>query len=93
MCFAAQANCRSNDGVDCAVRRLAMTYDVRGLREDLTSYDNAAVGSGTIVNDVQFAYNDFSQLTSGVARPLLAVGLRSNKTYAPCGFHLDWKHK
>ena len=47
-----------------SIKRIASTYDVRGLREDLTSYDNATVGSGTIVNDVQFAYNDFSQLTA-----------------------------
>ncbi len=45
------------------VRRNDSTYDVRGLREDLTSYDNATVGTGTIVNDVQFAYNDFGQAT------------------------------
>ena len=51
-------------GVDGSIKRIASTYDVRSLREDLTSYDNAAVGSGTIVNDVQFAYNDFSQLTT-----------------------------
>jgi len=33
--------------------------------------------------------NSDAMRLSGVARPLLAVGLRSNKTYAPCGFHLD----
>ncbi len=35
-----------------------------GTREALTSYDHPAVGSGNVVNDVQFAYNDFSQLTT-----------------------------
>lgn len=40
-----------------------MSYEVRGMRENLTSYDNSSVGSGSIVNDVEFAYNDFSQLT------------------------------
>ena len=50
-------------GVDGAVRRIAMSYEVRGMRENLTSYDNATVGSGNVVNDVQFAYNDFSQVT------------------------------
>ena len=50
-------------GVDSAVRRIAMTYEVRGMRETLTSYDHATVGSGSIVNEVEFAYNDFSQLT------------------------------
>ena len=35
---------------------------VRGMRAKLSSYDNATVGSGSIVNEVQFAYNDFGQL-------------------------------
>jgi len=34
------------------------------MRKNLTSYDNATVGSGTVVNQVQHAYNDFSQLTA-----------------------------
>jgi len=51
-------------GVDGAVRRIAMTYEVRGMRETLTSYDNPVVGTGSIVNEVQFAYNDFRQLTA-----------------------------
>lgn len=49
-------------GVDGSVRRIAMTYEVRGMREHLTSYDHPDVGSGSVVNDVQFAYNDFGQL-------------------------------
>ena len=34
------------------------------MRQTLTSYDNKAVGSGSIVNDNTFVYNDFSQLTT-----------------------------
>lgn len=49
-------------GVDGSVRRIAMTYEVRGMREILTSYDHPDVGSGNVVNEVQFAYNDFRQL-------------------------------
>jgi YD repeat-containing protein len=49
-------------GVDGAVRRLATRYEVRGMRLKLSSYDNATVGSGSLVNEVQFAYNDFGQL-------------------------------
>lgn len=49
--------------VDGAVRRIATTYEVRGLRETITSFDNATVGQGNIVNQVQFAYNDFGQIT------------------------------
>jgi len=50
-------------GVDSAVRRIASTFEVRGMREKITSYDNATVGSGSVVNEVQFAYNDFGQVT------------------------------
>jgi RHS repeat-associated protein len=49
-------------GVDGAVRRLATRYEVRGMRVKLSSYDHATVGSGSLVNEVQFAYNDFGQL-------------------------------
>ncbi|MCA9228669.1 MAG: hypothetical protein KDA47_23800, partial [Planctomycetales bacterium] len=49
-------------GVDDAVRRISTTYEIRGLREKLTSWDNATVGSGDVVNEVLFAYNDFGQL-------------------------------
>lgn len=50
-------------GVDGAVRRLSATFDVRGLPSLLTSHDHATVGSGSVVNQVQFAYNGFAQLT------------------------------
>ena len=49
-------------GVDGAVRRLSMTYMVLGLMEKVTSYDNATVGSGNVVNEIQREYNDFAQL-------------------------------
>jgi YD repeat-containing protein len=51
-------------GVDGAVRRLSTDYEVRGMRETITSWNNAAVTSGDIVNQVQFTYNDFAQLTA-----------------------------
>ena len=51
-------------GVDGAVRRIGTSYEKRGLVEKITSYDDAAVGSGNVVNEVQNAYNDFSQLTA-----------------------------
>ena len=50
-------------GVDGAIRRLSATFEVRGLPSKLTSYDNATVGSGAVVNEVQFAHNGFAQLT------------------------------
>ena len=51
-------------GVDGAVRRLTFAYEVRGLTSQLTSYDNASVGSGSVVNDVALLYKSFGQLTS-----------------------------
>ncbi|MEJ7594318.1 MAG: hypothetical protein WKF77_22505 [Planctomycetaceae bacterium] len=51
-------------GVDGAVRRISSTFEVRGMRESVTSYDNATVGSGSIVNDTKFSYNSFGQLTA-----------------------------
>jgi hypothetical protein len=34
------------------------------VEEKVTSYDNATVGSGNVVNEVQLAYNTFQQLTT-----------------------------
>ena len=51
-------------GVDGAMRPISSTNEVRGMRESVTSYDNATVGSGSIVNDTKFTYNNFAQLTA-----------------------------
>ena len=45
-------------GVDDAVLRISTTYDIRGLVEKLTSYDNATVGSGSVVNEIVSEYDD-----------------------------------
>lgn len=49
-------------GVDDAVRRISRAYEVRGMVVNVTSYDNATVGSGSVVNEVKSEYNDFAQL-------------------------------
>jgi RHS repeat-associated protein len=49
-------------GVDGAIRRLSTTYDVRGLTSKLTSWNNASVNSGDVVNECLFVFNSFSQL-------------------------------
>lgn len=51
-------------GVDGAVLRISFAYHVRGMVLTITSYDNASVGSGTIVNQVIQTYNDFNQVAS-----------------------------
>jgi YD repeat-containing protein len=48
--------------VDSTIRRIARTYEVRGMLEKVTSYNNATVGSGTVINEVKLEYNDFGQL-------------------------------
>jgi RHS repeat-associated protein len=48
------------DNVDDAILRIALSYDVRRLLEKITSYD--AASGGSVVNEVQNAYNDFQQL-------------------------------
>src|SRR5262249_24988909 len=48
--------------VDGTVLRLGYGYEVRGMLESVTSYNNATVGSGSVVNDVLNVYNNFVQL-------------------------------
>jgi len=50
-------------GVDGGVRRISTTFEVRGMREKITSYNSETIGSGSVVNEVQFTYNDFGQIT------------------------------
>ena len=50
-------------GVDGGVRRISTTFEVRGMRQKITSYNSETVGSGSVVNEVQFAYNGFGQIT------------------------------
>ena len=70
-------------GVDGAVRRISFTYEVRGMVVNVTSYNNATVGSGSIVNDVQHVYNTFSQLVTQYQSHSGAVntGLTPNVQY------------
>ncbi|MEO9934427.1 hypothetical protein [Rhodopirellula bahusiensis] len=50
-------------GVDGAVRRVEQNYDVRGNVSAITCYNNATVGSGSIVNQVTRQYDGFGQVT------------------------------
>ncbi len=45
-------------GVDGAVRRISSTYDVRGSIAGVATYDDPATGSGNVVNELVFEYND-----------------------------------
>jgi RHS repeat-associated protein len=48
---------------DDAVLRISTAYEVRGMPATVTSYDNAAPGSGTALNQCAMTYNSFAQLT------------------------------
>ena len=47
---------------DGAVLRISTTYDSLGRRQLVTQYDNATVGSGSVVDEVKFTYNDWGEL-------------------------------
>ena len=46
-------------GFDGAVRRISTTYDNLGRRDLVTQYDNATVGSGSVVDEVKYTYEDW----------------------------------
>lgn len=56
------------EDVDGCVRRIEAAFEVRGLIERITSVNNATVGSGTVLNEVRFGYNDFGQSIRAIAR-------------------------
>ena len=62
-------------GVDGAVRRISTSYEARGMREEITSWNNAVVTSGDVVNEVEFTYNDFGQLTADYQNHSAAVNV------------------
>ncbi len=51
-------------GFDGAVRRIGTTYTSRGQTQLVTQYDNAAVGSGSVVDEVKYTYDDWGNITS-----------------------------
>jgi YD repeat-containing protein len=59
--------------VDGAVRRISTVYDVVGNVKSVTSYDNQAVGSGNIVNQVLYEYDANGLLSKDFSNPTVAV--------------------
>jgi len=47
---------------DDTVLRIATTYEIRGMVQSVTSYDNATPGFGSVLNQCYLTYNDFGQL-------------------------------
>jgi YD repeat-containing protein len=70
-------------GVDGAVRRIETAYTPLDRVETITSYDAPGVGSGNVVNQVQFKYNAFGQSietlqnTSGAVNPSTSPSVQS----------------
>ncbi len=51
-------------GFDGAVRRISTTYDDLARRRLVAQYDNATVGSGSVVDEVKHAYDDWGPLST-----------------------------
>jgi len=64
----------TGSAIDNAVLRISRTYNSRGLLASVTSWDNATVGSGNIVNEVTRTYNAFGQLLEEKQSHSAAVG-------------------
>lgn len=49
-------------GFDTRVLRMSTTYNDRGLVETLSQYDNPAIGSGTVQDEVKYVYDNAGML-------------------------------
>jgi RHS repeat-associated protein len=65
-------------GVDGAVRRIGVTYGVRGQPEEITSYTAPTPGEGGVVNQVQLVYNAFGLLVIDYQEHAGAVNVTSS---------------
>lgn len=63
----------TGSGVDASILRIDRSYEVRGMLETVTSYDNTG-GTGTPVNQVSLEYNDYGLLTKDSQSHSGAVG-------------------
>ena len=51
-------------GFDGDVRRISMAFDGSGRTETVTQYDNATVGSGSVIDQVQYSYDGWGNVTN-----------------------------
>jgi RHS repeat-associated protein len=49
---------------DGAVRRITISYLDRGLIDKVTQYNNATAGSGSVVDDLRYTYDDWGNIES-----------------------------
>jgi YD repeat-containing protein len=69
-------------GFDTAVRRISSTYGSDGDLELVTQYDNATVGSGTIVDEVKYVQDGWGNLTDFQYDRDSAVGASPDNKYS-----------
>ncbi len=76
-------------GYDPVVRRITYGYTSRGRLEVARQYDNATIGSGSIINEVKRAYDDWDNVAMNAVDRNSAVGAsgsvddyRASYTYA-----------
>ena len=67
-----------NEDLDQTVKRIETTYDTKRLLTVLvTSYDNATVGMGVVVNQVEMVHDDFGQLIEDIQEHSGAVDVNT----------------
>ncbi|MCL4742605.1 MAG: hypothetical protein KJZ54_10425 [Phycisphaerales bacterium] len=54
----------TGSGIDTAVLRISTAYTARGQVDTVTQHDHATVGSGNVVDEVQYAYDEWGQVTA-----------------------------
>ena len=60
-------------GIDGSVRRISTVYDVVGNVRSVTSWNNATVGQGTVLNQVLYEYDNHGLLAREFSNPSGAV--------------------
>ena len=60
-------------GIDGGVRRISTVYDVVGNVRSVTSWNNATVGQGTVLNQVLYEYDNHGLLAREFSNPGGAV--------------------
>jgi RHS repeat-associated protein len=69
-------------GLNGAVRRISTTYTSRSQVDAVTQYDNATVGSGSIVDQVDYSYDDWGNVASFTQDPDSAIGGGGRASFA-----------
>lgn len=54
----------TGSGIDTAVRRISTVFTDRGLVDTITQYDNAAVGSGAVIDQIKQTFDAWGNLTN-----------------------------